>query len=415
VLDVVIEIADDVASRLERGTDTSAIGRDPSLATGQAGIALFFAYLGEATQDEQYVTRALHLLEQSVRLGVDSDGGSSLYGGFLGVAWVLAHLGSRGFEIEDHGLNDQIDRALLDLLSRPISLKQFDLVSGLIGMGVYAMERLPRPTAAASLERVVDRLAGLGLPESGGMTWWAPQPGVLPSRRGQIPHVHKDLGVAHGVAGVISFLAGVVHVAATEQLASQLLHEAVSWLLQQQLPPEERAVFPPFVGPDLVPAPGRSAWCYGDPGVAAALSRAAGCTGNREWEEAAIVTALRAANRHDAGVVDAGLCHGSAGLAHVFHSLHRATQEPALEAAARLWLERTLGMRRPRQGIAGFATPSRTQTGEVVWIEDAGFLTGVAGTGLALLAGSNGVEPGWDRLLLLSSRALRVSQPSPTN
>jgi hypothetical protein len=37
-----------------------------------------------------------------------------------------------------------------------------------------------------------------------------------------------------------------------------------------------------------------------------------------------------------------------------------------------------------------------------IWAADAGFLTGAAGIGLALLASVTSVEPEWDRLLLVA-------------
>ncbi|HEX7277236.1 MAG TPA: lanthionine synthetase LanC family protein, partial [Acidimicrobiales bacterium] len=82
----------------------------------------------------------------------------------------------------------------------------------------------------------------------------------------------------------------------------------------------------------------------------------------------------------DAGVVDAGLCHGAAGLLHVSNRLYQATGDERQAAAARRWLEPALTL-----PVAG-----------------AGFLEGRAGVGLALLAATTDVEPEWDRILLLS-------------
>jgi hypothetical protein len=112
-------------------------------------------------------------------------------------------------------------------------------------------------------------------------------------------------------------------------------------------------------------------------------------------------------------VVDAGLCHGSGGLALVFHRLWHATGEHGFADAARRWYAHTLALHRPGAGIAGFHSwlpaiapePGR-------WDADASFLTGAAGVGLALLAGL-GVEPAWDRLLAASlpSRGATASDP----
>jgi hypothetical protein len=108
-----------------------------------------------------------------------------------------------------------------------------------------------------------------------------------------------------------------------------------------------------------------------------------------------------------AGVVDAGLCHGAAGDAHLFNRLYQATGDPAFAEAARHWYERALDLRRPDEGFAGFPSWGPDRDRKMTWIADAGFLTGAAGVGLAMLAATTPIEPQWDRLLLVSARAKR--------
>jgi lantibiotic modifying enzyme len=126
-------------------------------------------------------------------------------------------------------------------------------------------------------------------------------------------------------------------------------------------------------------APRRSplAWCYGDPGVAAALCVAG-------WHEYATDIAECAAARSiaDNSIGDASICHGSAGLAHIFNRLHQATGTPSLRVAAEDWLSHLMD----------------AQLADL----DSGFLTGAAGVGLVLLAAATPLEPRWDRVLLLS-------------
>jgi hypothetical protein len=143
------------------------------------------------------------------------------------------------------------------------------------------------------------------------------------------------------------------------------------------------------------PEPSRSAWCYGDPGIAAALLGAARSVGETAWEKEALAIARRAAERppDGTGVRDAGLCHGAAGLGHLFNRMFQATGDERLGKASRFWLERTLEMReRPSEH------------------SDRGILEGVAGIALALLAAVSSTPPEWDRMLLVSVR----SRPSPS-
>jgi hypothetical protein len=123
-----------------------------------------------------------------------------------------------------------------------------------------------------------------------------------------------------------------------------------------------------------------------------------------EWEREALAIARRATERklESAGVKDAGLCHGAAGLGHIFNRLYQATGENVFLDAARYWLEQALGLRREGLGIAGFSSFMRDENGAEHWIDEPGILTGAAGIALALLAAATDIEPQWDRLLLIS-------------
>ena len=98
--------------------------------------------------------------------------------------------------------------------------------------------------------------------------------------------------------------------------------------------------------------------------------------------------------------------YGAAGLAHLYNRCFQASGDPAFRAAATEWLARTLSMREPERGIAGFSAwtaPPRAlrddASAEPGWYPLEGFLEGVAGIGLVFLAALGGLEPAWDRLL----------------
>lgn len=344
---------------------------EPSLAGGAAGVALFFAYLAQVTGDEADGEAALRFLEYALE---QQDGGTlhaSLFEGFTGAAWVLAHTTGP----EDVDPNDAVDEALLALLEPSPWTAHYDLISGLVGFGVYALERLPNPRAIAAIERIVAHLERSAERDDTGITWWTSAELVPVPQRDLFPAGYWNFGVAHGVPGVIAFLAHARAAGVASQDAGRLAEEAVAWLLSRRLPEDQPSRFQSVVARNGATRPAGLAWCYGDPGVAAALLVA----GRRE-EAIALALAAGDRSRTDVKVVEAGLCHGAAGLGHLFNRLHQATGDDRLAAAARHWLDRALDLP----------------------VREAGFLEGAAGLGLALLAAATDVEPAWDRILLLS-------------
>ena len=383
--------------------------RSSSIAGGQAGEALFYTYLALDTGDEAAAERAAQLVEQAAEALAVQPLPPNLYTGFAGVAWTMEHLRGRLFE-EDEDEDDpveEIDEALAIPLRRSPWLGDYDLITGLVGLAVYALERLPRPAAVSLLASIVDRLSERADISEEGAAWFT-QPEDLPDwQREYHPRGNYNLGVAHGLPAVVAVLAGAA--AAGIAKAGPLLHDSARFLLARRQDPAVGSCFSTTYAPWEPPSGSRLAWCYGDPGVAAALLAAARAAGEPAWERAALEIALAAAERPEStsGIRDAGICHGAAGLGHLFNRMYHTTGEERLAAAARFWFERALAFRQPGQGIGGYRTWGVIGgPNDLGWRDESGFLEGTAGVGLALLGALSDVEPAWDRILTLSVRTV---------
>jgi len=120
-----------------------------------------------------------------------------------------------------------------------------------------------------------------------------------------------------------------------------------------------------------------------------------------------VTLACRAAERppEETGVRDAGFCHGTAGLAHIYNRMYQATGNETLGRAAVYWLERTLDFyRRARAAGDSWVHGSRDGAEGGPWT-GTGLLAGAAGVALVLLAATTPVEPLWDRVFLVSDPA----------
>jgi lantibiotic modifying enzyme len=391
--------------------EPSAEAVDASLSHGIAGLAILCAYLARAGFDTD--ENAAQLISQAVSAVSSQPMGATYYGGFTGIGWAVAHLQDQLFDPDDDDPNEAIDSGLLELLKRSPWTKEYDLVSGLVGIGVYALDRLPRRAAVQSLELIVAHLDELAERDAARVTWLT-RADLLPARqREQCPRGHYNLGLAHGVPGVIALLGEVCAAGIEVERSRSLLNGAVTWLLQQRLEITAQSSFPSWIGIGVEPEDCRLAWCYGDAGVAVALLAAARSVNETDWERAALVIARRAAQRRreNAGVTDAGLCHGAAGLGHIFNRLFQATGEDSFREAAHYWFEQTLAMRRSGQGIAGFSALLPDEDGGEHWVDEPGILTGASGIALALLAAATDIGPAWDRMLLVSLPARPRHEP----
>jgi hypothetical protein len=401
-----------------------------SLGQGYAGVALAHHYLAACFPERPHATRARQLLELAVahvpRAHLTTVQPTvSLFGGVTGVAWTVAHLTRRAGRAdanpttvagETAGVDDllvDVDEALLSSLEAPSWEGHFDVIDGLGGVAIYFLERLPRATAAAALGRIVEHLDALAVrspsTEATGETvaWRSAV------ARGADVRSGFNMGVAHGTPGLIPVLAAIVKSGVCAPAAVALLSGAVRWVIRQRRD-DTQAQFAGWLDEcsfhdqpsDLRPFKGaRSAWCYGAPGISAALLAAATTLGEAGWRQAALDIAHRAALRpmESCEVADAGLCHGAAGLGHIYRRIHHYSGESFAADAARRWFAFALEKREPARGIGGFLSVRRDRRGALRPQRDAGFLTGSSGIALSLASVLRGTEPEWDRVLGIST------------
>lgn len=383
---------------------------DNVLSGGRAGQSLLHAYLALDGAGESYADTALRFLDQAAEGAAALTMSTSLYLGFPGIAWVNSHLAGRLFIEEEDG-NREVDDLLLHALSSTAWKGQYDLFNGLVGVGAYALERLTRPSGVRCLEAVVAELDRRAEHDVDGATFFSPVDTLDSKYQSQFPRGTYILGMAQGIPGVIALLGASCAAGIARNRARPLLAATVSWLLAREQPPESEYRFAHFYLPGFEPYRSRLAWCFGDLGIAASLLVAARGADEPAWEVEARRIARAAAGRTVAssGVPDADLCHGAAGVGHVFNRLYQATGEADLGQAASFWLNHALELRRPGVGIAGFRMASPGG-----WVDEPGFLGGATGIGLALLAAVSDVDPAWDQLLLLSSLAEPSRRASDT-
>ncbi|HEY7026955.1 MAG TPA: lanthionine synthetase LanC family protein, partial [Gemmatimonadales bacterium] len=236
--DQALETVRDIAEALRNPPQPTPLG----LLTGRAGIAVFFAYLSEAGLDEAAEDLAWDFLDESEAGLSEQWMGVSMCEGFTGIAWAHAHLHQALSHARDRGELKDLDETLIALLRDWPSPDQYELLYGLVGIGVYALERLPRPRARTMLRLIVERLEESAQLMTDGLAWRSPE--NPDGRSGEY-----NLGMAHGIPGVIAFLARTAAAPLQRRKALSLLGGAVNWLRSRRLTPEEGGGFPASITP----------------------------------------------------------------------------------------------------------------------------------------------------------------------
>jgi hypothetical protein len=390
-----------------------------------ADHAVLRAYLAnDGTVDDEHDVAGTALAEAIAR--VERASAIGLFGGATRIGWTIAHVVGDDADIAAacRVIDEPLERALASWDG------DYDLIGGLVGFGVYALERGDAGRSIA--EKIVGHLERTARPRFGGLAWHTRPELLVDIQRAEAPAGFWNLGLAHGMPGVVAMLARFVRAGFEPARSRALLDAAVTHLLAApgaatDPKPSELDIAnadwkPSAASPDIAnadPKPSaaphyvnwqpallaptsRLAWCYGDLGVAVALVGAAQMANDARWRTHAIALAHACADRSDSqgDLAEAGLCHGTVGIAHLFNRLAHALDEPRFAGVARAWIGRTLAWRRAGEPIAGFPSLDPTVEGFAMQ-PDPTLLTGAAGVALALHAAISEVEPTWDRLLLV--------------
>jgi lantibiotic biosynthesis protein len=387
-----------------------------SLAGGSAGIAFFFHQLSLARPSDGYRAQAERFFTHATEALANEATNASLYAGFTGVALAGEIMAPASSSEEDP--YEDIDEALQTYLAEETWTLDYDLISGLVGLGTYAVERVHRESSRQVLRLVLAHLEALARPVPEGLTWWTSPTLMIKETANEFPNGFYNFGLSHGVPGVIALLARMLRVSFEVARVRPMLEKAVAWLYANQIQPKTDPTHssPSRAGSSHFPAyfysreeaiPCRTAWCYGDPGIAAALRLAGEACQNEDWRQEALRLARFAAalTPAEAKIIDIPICHGASGLAHIWNRFYQHTKDAALRESARAWFGQVLGMFR-EDGFAGVSEWTKLEQAEGFGFRpNTDLLTGATGVGLVLLAGVTHHEPTWDRVLLLSDKS----------
>jgi len=379
-----------------------------------AAQSLLFAYMSlfDASQAEKFAQGAVEALEHFMEANSSINQAEvAMAGKYLGAAWLLQHLVNIDIlDAEDADMLVDLDDMIEASVAQNGQQGNYDTLYGLVSQGIYYLERLPHESSArGKLEQIVTYLDQMAIKANGLVCW---QDHFTIDEKHQ-DKVRYNLGLAHGIPGIISFLSKAYQNEILPDISKPLVAQGVEWLIQQELKDYPRH-FPFSVIEGVEDDPqGRLAWCYGDLCVVVALMHAAKGLNQDQWKQKAVEIARETTQQttpYEAGVhcrldehlLDAGLCHGG-GVAHIYHKLYQATGESVFHQAADHWLQLLVKEYQEDEAQGHYKRMKvHPDTKAQYWEEDYSFLEGYAGIALVLLGFlDQETNTDWERALLL--------------
>lgn len=398
----VAAIADQLRDPAVIGTSEDGRTHPQSLAGGAAGIALL--HLERAVSGHGDEALAHRWIRTAAAGPVSTGAAANLFAGAPALAMLLHNAATSlgGYPRAVAALDEQTTILTRQRLAAahariaagtPLTMREFDLIHGLTGLGVYHLRHHPDQPITLEVLSYLIRLTADWNDKAGRPPWWLNAGlGGTPDRR--FPRGHGNLGIAHGMSAVTALLALAVLAGQRPPGILDALARLCAWFDQHRQTDDVTGTswWPAYItDTPAAPAPHRPSWCYGTAGTARAQQLAGLALQDAvrsRRAEAAMVTALTDPHQQ-APLLEPGLCHGKAGL------LQAAWRTATSSTNPHLATQLITAIRGLADALARQLAVAQPDTPEL--------MEGTAGAALALHTAHTGAcLTNWDAYLLLA-------------
>lgn len=383
------QIAECMALEIKKQQYENSLG----LYNGEFGILLFLFYYSRYSQDPRFISLAETYSETLVNKRLTKINSHTFCSGLSGILYLFDFFRENNFI--DIGLTetqDELENYIINKMRNDIHNQHYDFMHGALGVGLYFLKKKRRPEVIQELVEYLFNTAERNT--TGNLKWKS----IIDYDKGTEGY---NISLSHGISSIIIFLIRVLENNIYSKVVTRMLEDAVNYIFTQEIDVNKYGSFYPPMSTENSQLFGRSriGWCYGDLGVAVAIRKAGLILNRKEWIDKSLEVLLHTTKRlspSETNVIDAGLCHGSAGNAMIFRHLYLETGMIEFSNATNYWIEKTLDLSIFDDGLAGYKS---YQLGG--WRNDSSLLTGIPGIGLVFISYLLDDHQNWDSMFLL--------------
>lgn len=315
---------------------------------------------------------------------------STYCSGLAGLLCLLDFLNKKKFiSIDTEEIDDYLQVYFEEEIDQYIRSNFFDFMHGAIGLGLYALQNRDTKT----LNCLIDFLYTTAY-KDGNVFYWETNIG------GPDNTTKENISLSHGVSSIVIFLSRLARCGYYNEMVKEMLIKGVRYLQSNEIDFEKYGSCFPHYSKNSGITKSRLGWCYGDLSVAIALKEAAIVLKDDSLLNFSIDVFSKNIQKKevkDTMVYDAGICHGSAGIAMMYNRMYKDTGIADFKINAEFWIEETLNHAIYEDGLCGYKTLLGNK-----WEIDYSLLTGISGIGLVLMSHLMNDGQEWDELFLLS-------------
>jgi lantibiotic modifying enzyme len=366
---------------------------------------LFLSYYYFLEKNDSIKDKIYPHLETCIEYYSENPSDSTLFNGFTGLGWLMQHLYNLEIlSLEDIESLEDLDEFVEQSLERDFQTQNMDFIYGMIGKATYFFERHPTVDCTKQLTKIFKYYSNLSNQEH-------PTNAAYAERKKEDDRDYSvNLGLAHGVPNVIVFLSKLYQIGICKEEVYKELEKLVSWFLKQKLKDTNDLGTFSTTTEETATHLGRLAWCYGDLGIVTALQHAQNVL-KRESLEKEILQILKKSTKRKletSGVftqnnkVDNNICHGVAGVAHIYYNFSKLYENIEIQDAYEYWY--TMLLKNTDANKEFLNCYSYQGAKKDIWTKEATLINGLAGIGLVLLSQEDKIKKlpcTWDTIFLM--------------
>ncbi|WP_378187565.1 lanthionine synthetase LanC family protein [Aquimarina sp. W85] len=356
------------------------------------GVLIFEATLYRYSKEEIYKQKALELFNTLIKVFGDRELGSGFLEGFEGIFYTVQYLQTCKI-IEDESSLEGLEDYLIQSLQIDFKTNNFDPIHGSIGKLHYYINSKTQSSEKVNdlIHQFLTSLYENREETEQGIYWYDENE----ETKGLI-----NLGLAHGLPGILAFLIRLKELKYEHQLLDILIDGIIKSLFNFKNNISRISNFPDYHTVDINQRNlnSRLGWCYGDLGITNTLLYATKILQREDLKEKTYkllrtIIPRRIGNSgldhfEDYSFLDTGFCHGLSGIAFMMQKINHKVDSPIIEKRIDFWKKELLKNLNTQLALEGdIYLPWYRQDKEKTYtLDKASILNGLCGTGLVLLS-----------------------------
>lgn len=340
---------------------------------GILGLSLFYLYFYEFSKDESALTQISTYIDQATNYITNSQCEPHE---LIEFGDYLCFLNEKGFIDNKETLKylKQLNPLIKTLFKTRIKEKDLDSLSGCIAIGHYYLRIQHLIDYNNQLIQLINLLEQEAVLSDSGIFWYF--------KNTETKKTNIELGIYHGVAGIIYFLASAYEQKIAQKTCISMIHNAVSYLSGQKKKKDNTlfdidALFHKRISYHNL--------AYGDIGIGYVLFKTGEIIDCKQYIDEGIEILEHAAlflDDKQEYIRDAELIYGSSGLMTIFSFFYGYNNSPLFLKAKTYWLSKTLDYNNNNTKWAGYETFINGYDDHI----QLSFCHGLCGIGISLIA-----------------------------